>query len=44
VSRLSGKDIAEIAKLLDDSQFSSLDLQMGDFRLRIRRDGGQSGG
>jgi len=37
---LTGKDIAEIARLLDDSQFSSLDLQMGDFRLRIRRDGG----
>ena len=44
MSRLSGKDIAEIAKLLDESQFSSLDLQMGDFRLRIRRDGGHSGG
>lgn len=37
---LTGKDIAEIAKLLDESHFSSLDLQMGDFRLRIRRDGG----
>lgn len=44
MSRLNGKDIAEIAKLLDESQFSSLDLQMGEFRLRIRRDGGQSGG
>lgn len=40
MSRLSGKDIAEIARLLDDSQFASLDLQMGEFRLRIRRDGG----
>jgi acetyl-CoA carboxylase biotin carboxyl carrier protein len=43
VSRLTGRDIAEIAKLLDESQFSSLDLQMGEFRLRIRRDGGWSG-
>ncbi len=37
---LTGKDIAEIAKLLDESRFSSLDLEMGEFRLRIRRDGG----
>lgn len=44
MSRLNGKDIAEIAKLLDESQFSSLDLQMGEFRLRIRRDGGPSRG
>ena len=44
MSRLSGKDIAEIAKLLDESQFSSLDLQVGEFRLRIRRDGGWGGG
>jgi acetyl-CoA carboxylase biotin carboxyl carrier protein len=43
VSRLTGRDIAEIAKLLDESQFSSLDLQMGEFRLRIRRDGAWSG-
>ncbi|HSG56877.1 MAG TPA: biotin/lipoyl-containing protein [Paracoccaceae bacterium] len=43
MSRLTGKDIAEIAKLLDESQFSSLDLTMGEFRLRIRRDGGWSG-
>ena len=40
---LTGKDITEIARLLDESSFSSLDLQMGDFRLRIRR-GGQRGG
>jgi acetyl-CoA carboxylase biotin carboxyl carrier protein len=40
---LTGKDVAEIAKLLDGSHFSSLDLQMGEFRLRIRRDGGWSG-
>jgi acetyl-CoA carboxylase biotin carboxyl carrier protein len=37
---LTASDIAEIAKLLDSSNFSSLDLQMGEFRLRIRRDGG----
>jgi acetyl-CoA carboxylase biotin carboxyl carrier protein len=40
---LTARDIAEIAKLLDSSHFSSLDLQMGEFRLRIRRDGGWSG-
>jgi acetyl-CoA carboxylase biotin carboxyl carrier protein len=40
---LTGKDVAEIAKLLDGSHFSSLDLRMGEFRLRIRRDGGWSG-
>lgn len=37
---LKASDIAEIAKLLDSSNFSSLDLAMGEFRLRIRRDGG----
>lgn len=42
MSRLSLKDIAEITKLLDESQFGSLDLQMGEFRLKIRRGG--SGG
>ncbi len=40
---MSGKDIAEIARLLDESLFASLDLQMGEFRLRIRRDGGSDG-
>jgi acetyl-CoA carboxylase biotin carboxyl carrier protein len=40
---LTARDIAEIAKLLDSSQFTSLDLTMGEFRLRIRRDGGWSG-
>ena len=40
---LTAKDIAEIATLLDESHFSSLDLQVGDFRLKIRRDGGWSG-
>lgn len=44
MSRLSLKDIAEITKLLDESQFGSLDLQMGEFRLKIRRDGAGSGG
>jgi acetyl-CoA carboxylase biotin carboxyl carrier protein len=43
VKRLSLRDIAEITKLLDESQFGSLDLQMGEFKLRIRR-GGSSGG
>jgi acetyl-CoA carboxylase biotin carboxyl carrier protein len=37
---LTAADIAEIARLLDESRFASLDLQMGEFRLRIRRDGG----
>ena len=37
---LTGKDIAEIAHLLDSSQFTSLDLQMGEFRLKLRRGGG----
>ena len=40
---LTARDIAEIAKLLDSSHFSTLDLQVGDFKLRIRRDGGRSG-
>ena len=40
---LTARDIAEIAKLLDSSHFSSLDLTMGEFKLRIRRDGGWSG-
>jgi acetyl-CoA carboxylase biotin carboxyl carrier protein len=39
---LTAKDIAEIARLLDESRFSSLDLTVGDFRLKIRRDGGWS--
>ena len=39
---LTAKEIAEIARLLDESHFSSLDLQVGDFKLRIRRDGGWS--
>ena len=34
---LTAKDIAEIAKLLDSSHFSTLDLQVGDFKLKIRR-------
>jgi acetyl-CoA carboxylase biotin carboxyl carrier protein len=39
---LTAKDIAEIARLLDESHFASLDLQVGDFKLKIRRDGGWS--
>jgi acetyl-CoA carboxylase biotin carboxyl carrier protein len=38
--KLTAADIAEIARLLDESKFASLDLQMGDFRVRIRRDDG----
>ena len=38
--KLTATDIAEIARLLDESRFGSLDLTVGDFRLRIRRDGG----
>jgi acetyl-CoA carboxylase biotin carboxyl carrier protein len=41
---LTGKDVAEIARLLGESQFNSLDLKLGDFKLRIRRDGGGSRG
>ena len=40
---LTAKDIAEIARLLDESHFSSLDLKVGDFRLKIRREGNWSG-
>ncbi len=40
---LTAKDIAEIARLLDESHFSSLDLTVGDFRLKIRREGNWSG-
>ncbi|RIV84770.1 acetyl-CoA carboxylase, biotin carboxyl carrier protein [Aurantiacibacter xanthus] len=36
---LTGKDIVEIARLLDASHFTTLDLTQGDFRLRISRDG-----
>lgn len=41
---LTGKDVAEIARLLGESHYSSLDLKLGDFKLRIRRDGGGSRG
>ena len=34
---LSGKDVAEIARLLDGSRFSELELEVGEFKLRIRR-------
>ncbi len=36
---LTAKDIAEITKLLDESHFSNLKLEMGDFKLRISRGG-----
>jgi acetyl-CoA carboxylase biotin carboxyl carrier protein len=36
---LTGKDVAEIARLLDQSRFSELKLEIGEFRLRIRREG-----
>ncbi|QZH75016.1 MAG: biotin/lipoyl-binding protein [Erythrobacter sp.] len=36
---LTGKDIAEIARLLDASHFTALDLQLGEMKLRIRREG-----
>jgi acetyl-CoA carboxylase biotin carboxyl carrier protein len=37
---LTAADIAEIARLLDESKFSSLTLETGGLKLRIRRDGG----
>lgn len=37
---LTAADIAEIARLLDESKFSSLELETGGIKLRIRRDGG----
>ncbi len=37
---LTAKDIAEITRLLDESHFSELRLEMGDFKLRISRGGG----
>jgi acetyl-CoA carboxylase biotin carboxyl carrier protein len=37
---LNAADIAEIARLLDESKFSSLTLETGGMKLRIRRDGG----
>ena len=38
---LTGADIAEIAKLLDESHFTDLRLEMGSLKPRIRRDGGR---
>lgn len=40
---LTTKDVAEIARLLDQSRFSDLKLEIGDFRLRIRREGSGGG-
>ena len=37
---LTAADIAEIARLLDESKFSSLTLETGGMKLRIRREGG----
>ena len=37
---LTAADIAEIARLLDESRFSSLTLETGGMKLRIRRDSG----
>ena len=37
--KLTAADIAEISKLLDESHFGELRLQMGDFKLRISRGG-----
>ena len=36
---LSARDIAEITRLLDESQFSELKLEIGEFKLKIRRGG-----
>ena len=39
---LTSAEIAEIARLLSQSNYSSLDLEMGSFKLRIRRSGGSN--
>jgi acetyl-CoA carboxylase biotin carboxyl carrier protein len=36
---LTAKDIAEITRLLDESHFSELKLEIGEFKLRISRSG-----
>ena len=36
---LTAKDIAEITRLLDESHFSELKLEIGEFKLRISRGG-----
>ncbi|KPL68609.1 hypothetical protein SZ64_11140 [Erythrobacter sp. SG61-1L] len=36
---MTAKDIAEITRLLDESQFSELKLEIGDFKLRVSRGG-----
>lgn len=36
---LTAKEIAEITRLLDESHFSDLRLEVGEFKLRIRRGG-----
>ena len=37
---LTAADIAEIARLLDESHFTDLKLETGGIKLRIRREGG----
>ncbi len=37
---LTAADVAEIARLLDESHFTDLELEVGDLKLRIRRGGG----
>jgi acetyl-CoA carboxylase biotin carboxyl carrier protein len=39
---LSSKQVIEIARLFDASRFNDLNLEIGDFRLRLRRDGAAS--
>jgi acetyl-CoA carboxylase biotin carboxyl carrier protein len=41
---LSGKEVIEIGRLFDQSQFTELNLEIGDFRLRMRRAGGSGRG
>jgi acetyl-CoA carboxylase biotin carboxyl carrier protein len=36
---LTAKDVSEILKLLEESSFDELNLEMGDFKLRLRRNG-----
>ena len=37
---LTAKDVAEIMRLLEDSSFDELSLQVGDMKLELRRGGG----
>jgi acetyl-CoA carboxylase biotin carboxyl carrier protein len=40
--KLTAADIAEITKLLDESHFANLKLEIGDFKLKISRGGSAS--